>query len=240
MKKKLVIITGSGSGIGRGTSEYLKTKYDIIGLDIKFSSDAHFNFHCDITNDDHLNKLVKHLETNNLKIFALINNAAVQVEKGIIDTNQEELLNLFKVNVFSIFNLTNKFLPFFEASSSIINISSVHSKATSAGIAAYAASKGAVSSLTRAMAIELGSRGIKVNSISPGAIDTEMLRKGLNRNNDPKIAMQKLINSSPINRIGQVDDIALLVDFLIDEKNLNITGQDFFSDSGVTAKLASE
>jgi NAD(P)-dependent dehydrogenase (short-subunit alcohol dehydrogenase family) len=91
------------------------------------------------------------------------------------------------------------------------------------------------------MALELGERGIRVNSVCPGAINTEMLRKGLSRNSEPETALLALKSTSPLNKIGEPEDVAKVVGFLLDS-NLsgNITGQEFIVDSGVLARLPSE
>jgi NAD(P)-dependent dehydrogenase (short-subunit alcohol dehydrogenase family) len=137
--------------------------------------------------------------------------------------------------------LTQFLSPFFNQNFSIINISSVHAHATSKNLSSYVATKGAVSALTRSMALELGGAGVRVNSICPGAIETEMLIQGLTRNADPDLAMNNLKKSSPLNKIGSGSDVAKLVSFLLDgELSGNITGQEFVIDSGVLARLASE
>ena len=122
-----------------------------------------------------------------------------------------------------------------------MNVSSVHSRATSNGLASYAASKGAVSALTRAMAIELGPRRIRVNSVLPGAIDTPMLERGLTRVGDPEMAKARLISGAILNQLGSPEDVAQLVMFLCNPAlSGNITGQEFVCDSGVLCRLASE
>lgn len=131
--------------------------------------------------------------------------------------------------------------PSMRPGASIINISSIHARATSAGLAAYVASKGALSALTRATALELGARGIRVNAVLPGAIDTPMLRNALARNRPLDDAWNSLIAGAPLGRVGAPSDVAHLVAFLADsEVSGNITGQEFVCDGGVLARLATE
>ncbi len=114
---------------------------------------------------------------------ALVNNAAVQIAKPIMQTSVEEWDAVMASNLRSVFLSVKLAYPLFNAAGggAIVNVSSVHAVATSANIAAYAASKGGLLALTRAMAIEFAPDNIRVNAILPGAVDTPMLRAGLNR-----------------------------------------------------------
>lgn len=237
--KKNIIITGSASGIGLGISKYFEEKgHNVYGLDLDKNSEFRNSFQGDITNESFVKKVFEFIPG---KIDALINNAAMQIEKPFFETSNEEWNRIFEVNVFGAFLVTKIFLPKIINNGSIVNISSVHSRATSQGMCAYVASKAALSGMTRSMALELGERGIRVNSIIPGAVDTPMLKKGLSRNQNPQEALLKLKKSSPLNKIGSTVEIAKMTEFLIDhELSGNITGSEFVCDSGVLAKLASE
>ncbi len=240
---KTVLITGSSSGIGQGCAYYFKRQgYVVIGVDIKpDSSSCDFFFKNDVSQSKTFIKISQILLNKKIQLSVLINNAAIQVEKTLIETEESEWDQILSVNLKSIF-LSCKYLhSTFTKPAAIINIASIHGRATSKGLAAYVASKGAICSLTRAMAIELAEKKIRVNSILPGAIETNMLNKGLNRNHSPSKAKKKLIESSPLKAIGTVDDIAKLCFFLSNEDlSSNITGQEFVCDGGVLSKLASE
>ena len=119
----------------------------------------------------------------------------------------------------------------------IVNLSSVHAIATSEKVAAYAASKGAVLALTRAMALELAQDGIRVNALLPGAVDTPMLRTGIKS----EIEIDGLARRTPLGRIGQPEEIAQAALFLADdERSSFITGQALVVDGGATARLGTE
>ena len=127
----------------------------------------------------------------------------------------------------------------------IVNVSSVHAIATSANIAAYTASKGGLLSLTRALAIELGSDRIRVNAVLPGAVDTPMLHAGLNRGHvhgrNPLELVEQLKSRHVMDRIGQADEIAQSILFLADDDRSSfLTGQALVVDGGATAKLSTE
>lgn len=240
--KKTVIVTGTSRGIGKAIALYLLEKdYNVIGIDKNESSQDFTQVNCDLKNWEETSIALKKALPSGTNVVGLVNNAAIQIEKGILETTQENLNDIFSTNVFAIYSLTQFLASYFNDDASIVNISSVHAHATSKNLSSYVATKGAVSALTRSMALELGSTGIRVNSICPGAIETEMLIQGLSRNSNPDQAMNNLKKSSPLNKIGSGSDVAKLVSFLLDgELSGNITGQEFVIDSGVLARLASE
>ena len=238
-----VLLTGAAGGIGKSIASVFKNAgWSVIGLDIVDydKNDFEYFFKLDISDPVEIVKVRDKIQDLGIDLSCIINNAAVQVEKTLIDTTIEEWNRVFNVNVSSIFLITKYFTESL-LKGSIINISSVHALATSKGLASYAASKGAVSAFTRAMALELADKGIRVNAICPGAVDTPMLREGLKRNTDSESAMGKLINAAPLKKIGIPEDVAQLALFLADNHlSGNITGQEFICDSGILAKLASE
>ena len=112
---------------------------------------------------------------------------------------------------------------------------------TAVGAIAYATSKGGLSALTRALALELAEAGTRVNAILPGAIETAMLRGNMAYEEDPEAALEFLRERTPLKRIGQPREIAELALFLADpSKSGNITGQEFVCDGGAMARLPTE
>ena len=240
---KTVYISGAEGGLGKALCEvFKKDGWVVIGTDIKPCTHANcdFFFQEDVANSGSMRKIHNSLNKKGIFIQCLINNAAIQLEKKLLETTEEEWNSVIQTNIGSIF-LSTKYLFGLLKDCSIINIASIHSRATSKGLAAYATSKGAVTSLTRAMALELADHGIRVNVILPGAIETEMLRKGLGRKKDPENAIKELIKATPLGRIGNPFDVAYLALFLAENKQSSyITGQEFVCDGGALAKLGSE
>lgn len=236
---KNVLVTGTSSGIGQGIAKHLtQLGYQVFSIDQNTAEINKIFFQGDVSDESFLEKVCKKTPPN---FCGLINCAAIQLEKKFYETSSTEWKRVFDVNVLGYFLVSKIFLSKLGFGASIINISSVHSKATSKGMCAYAASKSAISGMTRAMALELGEKNIRVNAIVPGAIDTPMLKRGLSRNDSMENSLKKLTNSSPLHKIGKTDDIAKLCAFLLDsELSGNITGSEFTCDSGVLAKLASE
>mgnify|MGYP002352026530 FL=1 len=127
----------------------------------------------------------------------------------------------------------------------VVNVSSVHAVATSANISAYAASKGGLLALTRAMAIEFAMDGVRANAILPGAVDTPMLRSGLSRGHagDGNIneRLENLARRTVNGKIGQPEEIAHAIYFLADQEQSSfMTGQAIIVDGGATARLSTE
>jgi NAD(P)-dependent dehydrogenase (short-subunit alcohol dehydrogenase family) len=127
----------------------------------------------------------------------------------------------------------------------VVNVSSVHAVATSANIAAYAASKGGLLALTRAMAIEFAPDNIRVNAVLPGAVDTPMLRAGLGRGHvgagDIQQRLDNLARKTVSGKIGKPEEIAQAIYFLADEGQSSfMTGQAMVVDGGATARLSTE
>lgn len=234
---KTVIVTGVAQGIGKAIHDVLsKSNYDIIGIDIKDAPFCAKFIKGDLADPKFIENLPLLITE---PISGIVNNAAIIIDKNIQETSIDEWEKVFKVNVHAPFLLIKTFLNKLGPGASIINISSVHARATSQGLAAYAASKGALSAMTRAMALELALKQIRVNAILPGAIDTPMLANDLIKSVDPRMALDKLKYQSPLQRIGTPTDIAALSAFLMNsDLSGNITGQEFVCDSGILAKLA--
>ncbi len=176
-----------------------------------------------------------------------MNNAAIQVAKPIIETSVEEWDMVMASNLRSVFLGARLAFPLLKAAGggAIVNVSSVHAVATSANIAAYAASKGGLLALTRAMAIEFAPENIRVNAILPGAVDTPMLRAGLQRGHvaggTVLDRLENLARKTVNGRVGQPEEIANCIYFLADNSQSSfMTGQAMIVDGGATARLSTE
>jgi len=180
-------------------------------------------------------------------LHALVNNAAIQVAKPLVETTVEEWDAVMASNLRSVFLFVKLAHPLMKAAGggAIVNVSSVHAIQTSANIAAYAASKGGLLALTRAMAIEFASDNIRVNAILPGAVDTPMLRAGLGRGHvgagDVEERLDNLARKTVNGRVGTPEEIAHAIYFLADnEQSSFMTGQALVVDGGATARLSTE
>jgi len=203
--------------------------------------------HADIANPDDIRSIYEQAQAFSPLLDAIVNNAAMQVAKPIVETSVEDWDLVMASNLRSVFLGAKLAHPLLVAAGggAIVNISSVHAVQTSANIAAYAASKGGLLALTRAMAIEFAPNNIRVNAVLPGAVDTPMLRAGLDRGhlggeslND---RLDNLARKTVNGRVGRPEEIARAIYFLADgEQSSFMTGQAMIVDGGATARLSTE
>ena len=246
---KVVMITGVAGGIGSATAQvFADVGWRVIGVARRqvASQSIHHFIHADVSNIDAWQHIYEEVSQDEGRIDALINNAAIQICKPLIETTPDEWDAVMASNLRSVYlavRYTNPLMR--ERGGAIVNVSSVHAIATSANIAAYAASKGALLALTRALAIELAPDNIRVNAVLPGAVDTPMLHSGLTRGHlqgaDIQELIQNLASRTVIGRVGRPEEIAQAILFLADSNRSSfITGQALVVDGGATARLSTE
>ena len=248
--KRIALVTGVAGGIGRATAHLFGEKgWHVVGIDQKpvgkIEGVSHF-VTADLSHPEASEQILRELTDGERRLDALINNAGLQVCKPLTEMTLQEWDRVMAVNVRSVFLLAKYFYPLLkDRGTAIVNVSSVHAVATSVNIAAYAASKGALTALTRAMALEFSGGDIRVNAVLPGAVDTPMLRAGLNRGTSPsfdqKAHLDHLASRHPLGRVGRPEDIARAILFLADnDQSSFMTGQALVVDGGATARLSTE
>lgn len=249
---RTVLITGASGGIGRATVQlFAQAGWRVIAVDRapfgeQFPADGLF-IQADISLGNNLESIFAQARTFTGYLNALVNNAALQVAKPLLQTSVEEWDAVMASNLRSVFLGIKLAHPLMKAAGggAIVNVSSVHAVATSANIAAYAASKGGLLALTRAIAIEFAPDNIRANAILPGAVDTPMLRAGLSRGHlqgeDIIDRLDNLARKTVNGRIGRPEEIAQAIYFLADESQSSfMTGQALIVDGGATARLSTE
>ncbi len=248
---KTILVTGAGGGIGRACVHHFSQKgWRVIGVDrFNFGDDFPKNGHfinADISQPDSVEQIFREARDFHPALDALVNNAAVQVAKPLIETTVEEWDSVMASNLRSVFLFVKLAYPLLKVKGgAVVNVSSVHAIQTSANIAAYAASKGGLLALTRAMAIEFAPDNIRVNAILPGAVDTPMLRAGLGRGHvggeNVQERLDNLARKTVNGRVGTPEEIAHAIYFLADnEQSSFMTGQAMVVDGGATARLSTE
>jgi NAD(P)-dependent dehydrogenase (short-subunit alcohol dehydrogenase family) len=172
---------------------------------------------------------------------AVVNAAGIQNTGTAVTTGDEEWARIQAVNVRGALWVNRAALPYLRtAGGSVVNVSSVHAVATTRGAAAYAASKAALVSLTRSLALEWAPE-VRVNCVLPGAIDTPMLAEGLTREGSARDPMAELARNIPLGRVGRPEDVARAILFLADsDQSSFVTGQTLIVDGGVLAGLATQ
>jgi NAD(P)-dependent dehydrogenase (short-subunit alcohol dehydrogenase family) len=171
------------------------------------------------------------------RIDVLVNNAGVLDCSGVHDTAEEAWDRVMAVNVKSVFLMSRAAIPHLRRAdgAAIVNISSVHAMATVPRLAAYAASKGAVLSLTRQMALDYADDGIRVNAVVVGSVDTEMsARHGAAMARD---GVTVASGTGAIGRMARPEEVAGVVAFLASPQSSFITGAPVIADGGMLARL---
>ncbi len=246
------MITGAAGGIGRATVRLFAEKgWIVIGVDRAsfggdFPADGLF-IQADISIGENIETIFTQAHTFTDHLDVLINNAALQISKPVLETSVDEWDAVMASNLRSVFLSVKLAHRLFKVvgGGAIVNVSSVHAVTTSMNIAAYAASKGGLLALTRALAIEFAPDNIRVNAILPGAVDTPMLRAGLNRGHvqgtDILQRLDNLARKTVIGRVGQPEEIAHAIYFLADNGQSSfMTGQALIVDGGATCRLSTE
>ena len=244
--KPVVMITGVAGGIGCGTAQYFARQgWSVIGVDrqenVKLEGIDRY-FQTDVSDAKQVASVVEKLD----KLNGLVNNAAIQICKPLVEMDVTEWDQIMAVNLRSAFLLAKATYPLLKVSQgSVVNVSSVHAIATSGNIAAYATSKGGLAAFTRALAIEWAKDNIRVNAVLPGAVDTPMLQSGLSRGHlsDDNVdeLMNQLATQTVIGRVGTPEEIAKGIFFLANQELSSfMTGQTLVIDGGATIRLSTE
>jgi NAD(P)-dependent dehydrogenase (short-subunit alcohol dehydrogenase family) len=244
--KRTVFITGVLGGIGAATARVFRDAgWRVAGMDRR---DANGDppitdrfLRADVAAAD-VGDVVGEFLVSLDRLDAVVNNAAAQIEKRLVEMSDREWDAIMATNVraaFIVSRLAHSHLV--RTSGAIVNVASVHAVATSPGLAAYAASKGALVALTRSSALEFAVDGIRVNAILPGAVDTPMLHAGLARWSAPEEARDHLTKRTPLQRIATPEEIGRAILFLADGTQSSfITGQALVADGGALARLSTE
>lgn len=220
--KKIVVVTGGAHGIGATiVEEFEKEGATVICVDVRPNA----CFVGDISKKDVLEKFAKVVVEKHGHVDVLVNNA-IPLMKGIDECSYEDFSYALAVGVTAPFYLAKLFAPYFAPGASIINISSSRDRMSQPQTESYTAAKGGIAALTHALSVSLGPRGVRVNSISPGWIDTDFREY---RGPDAE--------QHPAGRVGNPLDIANMVLYLASEKASFITGENICVDGGMTRQM---
>lgn len=252
IRPRVMLITGAAGGIGRACVKlFTENGWRVIGVDraefgASFPADGLF-IRADISVPEQIQGIYQQASTFTDSLDAVVNNASIQVNKPMLDISVEEWDLVMASNLRSAFLGVKLAYPLLKAGGggAIVNTSSVHAVATSVNITAYAASKGGLLALTRAMAIEFAHDNIRANAVLPGAVDTPMLRDGLGRGHlggaSINERLDNLARKTVNGRIGTPEEIAHAIYFLADSTQSSfMTGQALVVDGGATARLSTE
>ena len=231
--KKIAIVTGGGSGLGFAIAEKfiqnnittiivgrdeqkLKTAKEQLGENCFYKS-------CNLTDLSAIPALIENIITEFGQIDILVNNAGINMKKEFTEVTDEDFLSVINTNVVAVFAISREVVKqmLLQKAGSIINISSMAAQYGLPKVIAYSASKTAIDGMTRAMAVELSPKGIRVNAIAPGFIYSAMTDAALNSDPERKA---KVFGRTPMGHMGQPTDIGDAALFLATDASKYITG----------------
>lgn len=232
-KYKIAIVTGGASGIGLAIAEkFIKNNIStiIIRRNKNRLDAAHKKLGSlcipvafDLSDISAIPALINELVKEHKRIDILVNNAGINLKKDFEEVTDDEFQKVMHTNVTAMFTLSREVVKCMieKKRGSIINISSMASQYGLPKVIAYSASKAAIEGMTRAMAVELSPKGIRVNCIAPGFIATDMSAKALNNDKERK---GKVISRTPMGALGAPADIGDAALFLATESSKYVTG----------------
>lgn len=250
LSNRVVVVTGAGSGIGRSTArEFASAGASVVAADINLESARETarlisgRRRCtaiatDVSDPSSVRTLVEKTVEEFGAVHALVNNAAIQVNKTVEDTEVDEWRREIDVNLGGVFLCSKYFLPCLrETKGSIINMSSVNGFFTEPNCAVYCATKAGIIGLTKAMAIDHGKDGIRVNCICPGYIDAGLAEGYFQSQPDPAAARVAAGKLHALWRIGRPEEVGRAAVFLASDDASFITGAALTVDGGFSSGL---
>lgn len=241
LEGKVVVVTGAGAGIGLGvTRACVKAGATVIGATLSEKEEAAVTaagatfIKTDVGDPSSIADMMAAVASQFGRLDGLVNNAGVTSHRPFQDMTLDELDLLWRVNQRSVFLVTQSAAPLMESGGAVVNMGSNHARATLAGYEMYAATKGAIAAMTRAMAWSLGPSGIRVNALCPGLTRTEAIAALATQDETLEMHFE---NSHATGTYNSVEDVGNLAVFLLSARAKALSGAEIFADQGMSARL---
>lgn len=247
LKDKVAIITGGGTGIGRGIAlEFSKEGARVVVSgrrieplnetvnQIQTQGGTAITIQTDVSSSKQVNQMAEKIITEFGRIDILVNNAGIYLPHDALSATEEEWDRVLAIDLKGVWLCSKACLPQMlkQGEGKIINISSIAGLIGFENSAAYCAAKGAVNNMTRQMALDYSLKGININAIAPGVIETEMTKSYLADESGRRVLLEK----TPVGRIGKPEDIAYAAVYLASSESDFVTGQTLVVDGGWTIR----
>jgi NAD(P)-dependent dehydrogenase (short-subunit alcohol dehydrogenase family) len=242
MSTPAALVTGGNSGIGLAVAQRLaKNGFDVVISGrreeaLKEAADSHDNISyvvADARKSEDAKRAIGAVQERHGRLDVLVNNAGVAPGLPLAMTSDDHVDSVFETNVRGVISTTREALPLLGAAKGqVINISSAVVQRPIPGMSVYSASKAALSSLTKAWARELAPEGIRVNAVNPGPIETPLFDKAGMTQEEMQHMAAEITQMVPMQRFGQVEEVANVVAFLASPEHGYITGSEYNVDGG--------
>lgn len=242
-QQKVVVITGAGSGIGQAAAQRFaregasvvlvgRTREKLDKTLATLTAGDHLVASCDVGEADQVKALAAQVEEKYGRVDVLVNNAGVIVQGRIHEVEPDAWKEMMKVDLDGVYHGLHYFMPaLLKTKGNAINISSVSGLGGDWGMSVYNAAKGAVTNFTRALAMDYGQDGVRINAICPGFTFTDLTEEM----KSDQALLNKFYDRIPLQRAGEPEDIASAIAFLASDDARYITGVNLPVDGGLTA-----
>jgi NAD(P)-dependent dehydrogenase (short-subunit alcohol dehydrogenase family) len=234
---RVAIVTGTASGIGAAVAARLREEgVAVTGIDLQPSSDVALSLEVDLRDSAAVREAVQASALAQGVATILVHCAGISPPGSVLESDDALYLDTYDVNVLSAVRLLRHCVPGMRdaGGGSVVLVSSINARFATPTLAAYAASKAALESLTRTAALELAPWQVRVNAIAPASIDTPLLQGSFEREADPEAARLRNVARHPLGRLGTAGDVANLALFLAGEDSAWLTGGIIPMDGGAS------
>jgi NAD(P)-dependent dehydrogenase (short-subunit alcohol dehydrogenase family) len=245
--RMISIVTGAASGMGRDIAiRQAEDGFLVYALDVdthglqetkRISGSDMKIFTCDVSDPDEVSKIFEDVDDSGQEIRNYVAAAGIGLYCKFDEMTHEQMLRLINVNLIGVLEPARQALPRMKSGASMVFIASVQATHSLYEAVVYAATKGAVVTAARTLALEAGERGIRVNSVAPGTIDTPMLQRDLAKMNREEQGefMLKVNSANALGRVGTAKDVSDLVTYLLSDKAAYVTAANVYVDGGFSA-----